>query len=1317
MIKSVEYSYNGLNKDISKEKFGKGYYYDAQHIRLTSTDSSSTFSVINEKGNSKVLELPSPIINKTETRIEYNDKYLYYSDDGNSEINTNLPLTSSIQIIIGHTITRDSLILFSTDNNGFDCIWEVKEILKDSYDLELLYARNLNFSTSHPIQAVFNYENTKIQKIYWVDANNQLRFLNIKHSKANGDLEDLIDVNSNTINIVSEFDISQVKITGTTGGGLHTSGMIQYAYNLYRLNGAQTIISPLSQLFSLGKGTNLGGGEVNEVVGTIPILNIPTLDNEYTHIKLYAIKYTSYNQTPSISLIVDSEIDSYTNFSYNDDGSIISSISLDEFLFLGSNPIIPKHIEFKDNTLFAANIKELNFDIDFDARAYSFNSSGICNIKISNESQPIPLPSSYLDKNLPDSNLTTDMVNPDYDVYKYQNNGSVLGGTGKFISYNLTPKISSSTKSYKRLFKSYEKYRFAIEFYNNLGQSSLPKWIADFKAPFSNLNDTESNFTITINSAGISYLKSKGIVGYRVLRVERTDSNKTILCQGILNGMMFFDTDDPHNFERFNQISARKESADKNTKLPNHLVRHFDNNLQPLKSNSHLDQLNYGGRTWLTEVARDADADFKRSNSFQYNRMFNLYSPDILFGNISMSSGLKFKILGMHKSSYQSFWGQERNTNTKKTEVEGKCLNKIAVNASGGTNQPILNNISYLQDMGLIAPSGGGDNGMDFSQYYREYLGGFIKSTTNSTYEIYGTPEIAERGAGRTLYNNNGKLAYSNSMQSIITDDMKDDPDGSPGISHSNSYGEKCLVLVEGVDDINTSIDIRKSLEDIKSLTGISTTDGLLTADIVRTLENQYGGNSHEAKTRNLYIKVGNYVNITNLTDSTSYIENHGDIYINNFKFLRVNKTDTEEYSPDSFQWTEIVNFPVESSIDLNNRNDVSFGAWDNTFQPQSIDYHSYNRVYSQEPTLVQAQDVSYKFKKVDEFDTRILASKTKVPGEFIDSWTDFLDNEVKDLDGKYGPINALVNFQDELFSLQDKGVAQIIVNPRVQTQSVDNLSIELGRGSVLYDYKYLTTNSGTINKWSTVVTPNGFYYFDALNKSINKFPDAMKEGLSDLKMLHSEFNNKFNYNLISIDNPILKNGVNAGFDLLNNDVYFTLHQGDDSLTVVFNEKKKEFIDFKTYHPSIYINNGFKFFSTNTTNNKLYQHHIGEYNKFFDEYQQSYITLLLNPKQLEVIFNNIIFRSEAYLEDIDKSDITYNIIRAWNEYQDSGEVALNVSRMGNIRRKFRVWKAQIPRNNNSRDRIRNPWIFLQLKLDNTNNYKVILHDIILNYSI
>ena len=105
----------------------------------------------------------------------------------------------------------------------------------------------------------------------------------------------------------------------------------------------------------------------------------------------------------------------------------------------------------------------------------------------------------------------------------------------------------------------------------------------------------------------------------------------------------------------------------------------------------------------------------------------------------------------------------------------------------------------------------------------------------------------------------------------------------------------------------------------------------------------------------------------------------------------------------------------------------------------------------------------------------------------------------------------------------------------------------------------------------------------------------------------------------------------------------------------------------------------------------------------------------VNPDvNFECVYNNLEFNSELYLNGVDQFDKTLTHIQAFNEYQDSGDVPLVFGRSSNLRRKFRTWRADIPRE--GRNRIRNPWIYLRLKLENEMNYKMILHDIIVNYT-
>jgi len=1338
MIKNAIYTFGGANQDLSKSKHLPQYYFEAGHIKLLATDSQSTSSLTNEKGNELVLSIPKVTINKVNKIIYYNDKQLPYI---NTEIENIEDLVSEDQVIIGHSETREGIILFTTNNKGFDCIWLVDNVLNNSYELKLLYVRNLDFNINKPIQALFNYENDNIQKVYWVDGSKQVRFINTQHSIDNGDKEELINLPLTTINFVGNFNLNQPIITDINSGGIHTSGKIQYAYNLFKLNSSQTVISPLSELISLDKGNNQGGGEVNEIVGSIPVVQIDDIDTTYTNLKLYAIKYTSFNEIPQISLILETNIDN-NSITYYDDGTVINNLSLEEFLFLGGSPIIPKHIEAKDNRLLLSNIKEINFDVDIDTRAYSFPSiSNITevydNVKevngnITGDRYPVSI-ITY--SNVPEKH---DSVNIDYEINKYQPGTTILGGEGRFLKYELTPtELTDSQAEENTFFKSEEIYRTGIKFYNRLGQSSFPKWIADIKAPKANLNGLYNILKVTLKPEFYVWLNTSSNfeseddkpIGYKIIRADRTLSDRTIMYQGVLSSMIFQLKGEEAKTDNF-PIDIT-DIQDQELKIPSYFIRNFENSgklfpeLYQIPVNSGRGEIVrslHGSRLNAVEIHSNEQNSGKVSQTFQFSKMMQLHSPDVQFEFTSIRSDLQLKVNGLAQMTEEYIQSKEVILNSSLEKFGGKFqffpTRQFLENNNMKDTFDTPNSTSNPR---YIGPSGDIDT-TDFYQLYRAY-NDYVSSSTDRVYDIYGSPEIAERGQGRKNYNGNAKYAYANSLESFISDG-EDNCNDCPALVSMNSWSTKNITLMLGDESIPTGN--RSGIEDIFNDAGDLPTNGILSVDIKIPannvyLNNIYGGNTYEAKTRSVYIDIGEYKTITS---NEITILSPGDTYVQNYQFLRIGKTDTEVLNTRIPQISEIVSFPVETTVDLKNRNDLSLFNWDNRFQPKDEEYHKYNRVYSQQPTLIKSTAKPDNFRKVESFDTRIQATKLKIPNETIDSWTDILVNEVIDLEGVYGPINNIKVFKDRLISFQDKAISNISVNPRIQVQANDGVAIELGRGSVLYDYDYITTQSGSINKWSILETKKGIYYYDLLNKAIGRIPDATNTFLSDIKGQHSFFNNNYNYNLLKTDNPLIKKGVVFGYDNYNNDVYFTLHlnnndgirKDDKSFTWCYNELKEEFIDLKPgYIPSHYINQGEKLILTNPDNNKLYEQYKGEYNKFFDKYEPSYITLMVNPEaNKDCVFNNIMYKSELYLRNVDQPKKTLTGIQAYNEYQDTGLIPLKLSRNLNLRRKFRDWKANIPKD--GRDRIRNPWMFLKLELDNEDNYKMILHDIIVFYS-
>ena len=1487
MNKAVTHSYNGMIQDVTKSKFSNQFYFEGKNIRIIATDTQSTGSITNEKGNSLILTIPTPIIDYDNKIINYNDKTLNYTT---SEINYN---TQSLeQKIIGHSNSREYIILFTTDNNGFDCIWKVSY---DNYDITLLYLRNLGFSINNPIQTVNNFENEVLDKIYWVDGKSQLRNINIFHNIINGDLEELIDVSENVINMSGKYTLSEPKITNILSGGKHTSGKVQYSYNLYKLNSSQTKISPLSELISLDKGI-LGGGEINEIVSIIPLVEIDNIDINYTNIRVYSIKYNSYNEIPIISLIEDREIPVTRKVEIFDDNTIIQSLSLEEFLFLGSDIVIPKHIASKDSRLFLANYEEKNFEVNLDTRAYSFNSFNNCivhnnvyyddvnNIVTSNISDRRTITNSFT--NILDDKF--DSINLDYDTYKYQYNNLVYGGEGKYLKYELTQSLEFEDDS--MYFKDTEIYRCAIQFYNAYGQVSLPSWVADFKTLNGNLEGKFNTFKVTLKPDFYIWLNDDSNfnndyekpVGYKILIAERTLNDRTIVSNGLLGTMMINVNSTLENQD----INFVKENSKSKAKLPNILIRNCNNlstygNTQPLRRCGHLQEMsNEDGPN--TECWRAFYGDKDTSGrSYQFNSMLQMYSPEILFYfNQSLSNGLKLKIKGLLQNKYNGNWAKEINLADTWSSAEAKInglsthfasFNGIAGNsydvtdrgiigAPGGSDpnmvekdmyyrgygdvllsSPIENNniISFNNTLNLVSgtdtnnnitksslktisilldaiydnltvsyeiipdilniadnydislssdPSGNniidsitnvtGTNTITdtktfisspniISKNFDYYLlinsnvnfKGKINVTltvtngtntivknillqdfeifplntissnyytpinTNNIISIYGKPELTERGQNYVTYNNDANYRYTNSLESIITDgdtSWKDDGNCGRKIISVNGEGQRCITFVtdNGTNDPNIENWDRPTLESIYNQFNVNKDNCGLIGELVKNdyeiyLGGIYGGNSWEDKLRTNYIEIGNYKPIL---ENVNYIKSPGDTFVGFFRFLRINRKNGETNDQCIKEYEEIVEFYTESTINLKNRNDLSLNAWDDKFMYKNDDYHKYNKVYSQLSNLITRRNINYNTKKRNKFDTNIISSKLKSSGELIDSWTDILQNDIITLDGKFGPINNIVSFNDEIYSLQDKAFSFISINPRVQIQGGDGLAIELGTGNVLQDYKYISTDSGTINKWSIVTSPQGIYYYDCLNRSFNTFQGNIK-GVSDAKGLHTYFLNNTVLNQLKTDNPLIKQGISSGYDYINNEIFMSFHQEDKSFTISYNEMKQNFISFYDYIPSIYISKGEHFIVTHPNLNELYKQYSGNYNEYFGVKYPSYIILNVNPEaDKDCVFDNINFKSDVTLNNVDQVDKTLTHITAYNDYQNINKipVQLTVGRNNNLRRKFRDWNALIPRE--GRNRIRAPYIKLKLQFDNQSNYKMILHDIAVFYT-
>jgi hypothetical protein len=138
--------------------------------------------------------------------------------------------------------------------------------------------------------------------------------------------------------------------------------------------------------------------------------------------------------------------------------------------------------------------------------------------------------------------------------------------------------------------------------------------------------------------------------------------------------------------------------------------------------------------------------------------------------------------------------------------------------------------------------------------------------------------------------------------------------------------------------------------------------------------------------------------------------------------------------------------------------------------------------------------------------------------------------------------------------------------------------------------------------------------------------------------------------------------------------------------------------------------------TTNANNTQVWEHFRGIKNHFYGTHYPSTIEFNVAPQGgRDVVFNNASYKMEMtspLLVDLPNTGLTK--VRVYNDYQDSGEITLTLR--DNMFKKFRHWKINLPRHAGSRDRIRNPWSFIEFTFDNESGNNMVLHDMTIHYT-
>lgn len=526
LLSQVNTFTGGLNLDDDITMLPKNQYRWATNVRLV-TDNEGTSGILQNIEDVRQydggLDASEVILGTAVTRWYNKTKYKLEE--------------------CGIVITRETY-----EGNRINNIYVVTDFNTKKPTWYLILSATLYLQNN--VSIVTNFESNNINKIYITDGSSDIKMINI--AKNYGTTKSDPIKNRYQFDIIPETVLFPMKLNGLTTGML-PSGSVQYCFQLFTERGTESAISPLSNVIPLSSDINNGqskkilGQLSNESSGLGCVLKI-TYNNtgQFNKLRVIRILYENNTSIPNIYVINEVSIDNNTGvfeITYTDNGSqFVNMLTIDEFSALVPFDFTANSLDKLYNRLYASNIIEKTWDVDYDARAYRADSSG--NVKLlSSDGNTIECSISELITTY-DFPQEHDCINP-YNIdadgtttkYIYRNDG-LMGGSGinvqyKFIFAELvlsstsvshnTPAndldLNATAANNKTIRIVYENgqlaanqeitsdnavihnysnayicsnylgymrdeiYRFGIVFYNNKGVPSPVHWIGDIRMP------------------------------------------------------------------------------------------------------------------------------------------------------------------------------------------------------------------------------------------------------------------------------------------------------------------------------------------------------------------------------------------------------------------------------------------------------------------------------------------------------------------------------------------------------------------------------------------------------------------------------------------------------------------------------------------------------------------------------------------------------------------------------------------------------------------------------------------------------------------
>ena len=479
------------------------------------------------------------------------------------------------------------------------------------------------------------------------------------------------------------------------------------------------------------------------------------------------------------------------------------------------------------------------------------------------------------------------------------------------------------------------------------------------------------------------------------------------------------------------------------------------------------------------------------------------------------------------------------------------------------------------------------------AKYYGLYVESGVQSAAIESAKYAGPSSPWLTNGDQPWYNAEAVTIGDKVYYNWVWDNIKTAGDGEVDNTDANNvrkYGPHGICAIFKSDNMTSNISLASGSSSARYLNAVALCN-------IKQSVNAYGGNSYSAVQNSVYITTG-----ASAGSSVSTVLCYGgDTYLNIFDYNNcMFSYNTDDYYNNKANRLFLGAFiPCESSVNLAlthadssiNRTYQAGDGYANHFveddivtvgdlYTQNTPSYAYNDAYSAQPNAKKF--VAKSIYNIDNLltDTRIISSELKTNNEVTDSWTKFKVANYLDVDTRFGPINDMKLFKNNLVFWQTDAFGTVAVNERSIITDNNPGALTLGVGGILDRYDYFTTMNGESPNQLRANTQSDstVYWYDSKRNEICGF-NGQLQTVSKLKGVQSYLNK--NKDLFKKD-PI------AVYDKKYNEVLFTL--GDK--TLAFNEQLGVFTSFYNYNPDYYAEFSDKLYLFKSL--KLFKYNGGE---------------------------------------------------------------------------------------------------------------------------